>query len=358
MNLLSALNETVRLYGDHTAYVFQIEKTSYKEYFEIVTEFASGLNQMGVKKGDNVALILGNSPEFMIGLYGVLKAGATVIPINPKFTPDEITYIIQNGDVKAIICLDSLVPLLQEIEPYLSYVNNIIVCQTSEERLFVNSFESKMKTLLDVLDAGLNESPDITINDDDTAVILYTSGTTGKPKGAMLTHYNLYSNARDVVSSLQFSKNDKVIACLSMFDVFSLTVVINASLICGATILILTKFNPQEVFQVSNEYEATVFISIPTMYNILFHYEKGIPLDFTNMRLCVTGGASMPVSMLEKFEEKFNVKISEGYGLSEASPVTCFNPLHRPRINTPFVHGLFIGDLARMDKEGYFMPII
>jgi long-chain acyl-CoA synthetase len=404
MNLLSVLKETVRLCGDHSAYVFQGEKTSYKEYFELVTEFASGLNQMGVKKGDHVALVLGNSPEFMIGLYGALKAGATVIPINPNFTPDEITYIIQNGDVKAIICLDSLVPLLKKIEQNLSFVNSIIVCPTSEERLSVCSFELKMKTFLDVLDAGLNESPAISINDDDTAVILYTSGTTGKPKGAMLTHYNLYSNASDVASFLQYSKNDKVIACLPMFHVFCLTVVINASIVCGSTILISTKFNPQEVFQVSNQYGATVFAGVPTMYNFLLHFEKGNPLDFKNMRLCVSGGASMPVSLLEKFEEKFNVKISEGYGLSEASPVTCFNPLHRPRkagsigttimnveskvvnkfgeevpvgeIGELIIKGpnvmkgyykmpdetkiairggwLYTGDLARMDNEGYF----
>lgn len=242
------------------------------------------------------------------------------------------------------------------------------------------------------------------LQDDDTAVILYTSGTTGKPKGAMLTHRNLYSNAADVADYLGYTENDRVIATLPMFHVFCLTVALNAPIVSGATILVMPRFSPKEVFQVAAEQKATVFAGVPTMYNFLYQYPEGRVEDLQTLRLCVSGGASMPVALLENFEKKFNVMVSEGYGLSEASPVTCFNPLDRPRkagsigtnilnvenkvvnelgeevpagmVGELIVRGpnvmkgyykmpeetaaairggwLYTGDLARMDEEGYF----
>lgn len=402
VNLVHSLAETAQKQGERTAYVFQDQSVSYDYFNNMVTKFSSSLAEMGIGKGDNVALIVGNSPHFLIGLYGVMRAGATVIPVNPIYTADEMHYIMQNGDVKAIITLDILLPIMQSLTPRLPSIEHIIICETQPEKTYEEN--EKMKTFTTLVQAGDVSFPCAPIDEEDIAVILYTSGTTGKPKGAMLTHKNLYSNADDVANYLQYSENDRVVAALPMFHVFCLTVAVNAPIVNGATILMLPKFSPQEVFRLCRTYEATVFAGVPTMYNYLFLHEGGNAEDVKTLRLCISGGASMPVALLTNFEKKFNVIVSEGYGLSEAAPVTCFNPLDRPRkpgsigtniwnvenkvvnelgeevavgeVGELIVRGpnvmkgyykapeetaatlrdgwLYTGDLAKMDEEGYF----
>ncbi|WP_419888745.1 fatty acid--CoA ligase family protein [Neobacillus niacini] len=409
MNLSSRLQETAKYAADKTAYYFMGQGTTYAELDGAITSFASGLEKLGVKQGDHVALLLGNSPHFVISLYGALRLGATVIPVNPIYTPDEIGYILNNGDVKVVVALDMAIPLAEKVHAFLPKVEKFVFCETSQNGIPQQNIESlslysKMKSFTEVVASGDLSFIGPELQDDDTAIILYTSGTTGKPKGAMLTHKNLYSNASDVGDYLRMNDQDRVITTLPMFHVFCLTVALNAPLLSGATLLIAPKFSPKEIFELAKEYEATVFAGVPTMYNFLFQYPEGNPEDFKSLRLCISGGASLPVALLANFEKKFNVRVSEGYGLSEASPVTCFNPLDRPRkagsIGTSILHvenkivnelgedlpvgavgelivsgpnimkgyykmpeetaaairdgWLYTGDLARMDEDGYF----
>ncbi|PFG03143.1 fatty acid--CoA ligase family protein [Bacillus sp. es.036] len=402
MNLSQQLTETAATYPEKQAYIYQDEAVLYKELDQKVSAFAANLSAEGIKKDDHVALILGNSPEFLIAYYGVLRAGAVVIPINPIYTPDEIGYLLHNGDVKAIVTLEQALPLVEKMADQLTDI--VLVAYTGEgkeERVIANT---KLKPFTKMIKDQNEVFPDVTINEDDLAVILYTSGTTGKPKGAMLSHKNLFSNASDTGSYLQISSNDVVVTALPMFHVFCMTVSMNAPLISGGTLLILPKFSPQEVFRVAEKFKATIFAGVPTMYNFLYQYPEGRAEYFQHMRLCISGGSSLPVALLHRFEEKFQVRISEGYGLSEASPVTCFNPLDRPRkagsigmnitnvenkvvnelgqevpvgeVGELAVKGpnvmkgyykmpedtavtlkegwLFTGDLAKMDEEGYF----
>lgn len=331
MNLSSHLKNTAKVNADKTAYYFMDQKVSYAEFDGAVTRFASGLKQLGVKKGDHIALLLGNSPHFVISLYGAMRLGATVIPINPIYTPDEIGYILNNGDVKVIVALDLLLPLAEKMEALLPQVESYIICESNPLNKVDVSANEKMKSFSDVISSGNLAFDEPELFEDDVAVILYTSGTTGRPKGAMLTHKNLYSNARDIGEYLKMNHLDKVMTVLPMFHVFSLTVVVNAPLISGSTIIIVPKFSPKEIFRLAKKYGVTVFAGVPTMYNFLHQYPDGDPNDFSTFRLCISGGSSLPVALLKNFEKKFNVLISEGYGLSEASPVTCFNPLDRPR---------------------------
>ncbi|RJS61692.1 fatty acid--CoA ligase family protein [Bacillus sp. PK3_68] len=336
MNLSTALEHAAAKQGGKVAYHFLDQTATYEELNMAVHRFASGLKALGIEQGDHLALITGNSPQFIISLYGALRAGATVIPINPLYSPEEISYIVQNADAKAVILLDILVPLANKIDQTLPFVEHYIVCEMNEERTKEKqpeefSIYKKMKTFSKVMDIGLQPFHPPAVSEDDTAVILYTSGTTGKPKGAMLSHKNLYSNARDIGSYLQFSEKDRIITVLPMFHVFCLSVCLNAPLISGATMIIFPKFSPKEIFAQAKQHQATVFAGVPTMYNFLYQSGEGHSEDFASLRLCISGGSSMPVALLENFEKKFNVKISEGYGLSEASPVTTFNPLDRPR---------------------------
>ncbi|RAS73732.1 long-chain-fatty-acid--CoA ligase [Priestia endophytica] len=331
MNILQNLSIKAQEDGEKTAYKYKDYVVSYKMLDEQATKFASGLQTLGVQKGDHVALLLNNSYHFIVSLYGVLRAGAVAVPINPLYTKSEIQYILQDSDVKTVISIDSLLNSLER-EPYLK---NIIVCPT--ERLAeADSFhvskrlKGKVHTFTEVLHLLERTLLPVPIDGEDVAMILYTSGTTGKPKGAMLTHTNIYSNARDTSTYLNIAKSDRIIAVLPMFHVFCLTVCINAPLIAGATILILPKFSPSQVFSYVSAEKATIFAGVPTMYNFLCQYENGTREALESLRLCVSGGSSMPGALLGEFEEKFQISIREGYGLSEASPVTCFNP---PRSN-------------------------
>ncbi|MFY4774257.1 fatty acid--CoA ligase family protein [Metabacillus sp. RGM 3146] len=410
MNLSSRLAETGEKYRDKAAYFFEGEQTTYGELNEMADRFAASLVAMGIGKGDHVALLLGNSPYFVISFYGALRAGASVIPVNPIYTPSEIAYILNNGDVKAVVSLDLFIPIFEQLHATLPVLEHIIVCDTppSEKKAALDpgklNINPKMKSFTGLSTRGIGNFTAPELLEDDVAVILYTSGTTGNPKGAMLTHKNLYCNANDVASYLKIGEEDKVITALPMFHVFCMTVSLNAPLMSGGTLLIMPKFSPAEVFRLAREYKASVFAGVPTMYNFLFQTPDGKPEDLQSFRLCISGGASMPVALLKGFEQKFKVVISEGYGLSEASPVTCFNPLDRPRkpgsigmsiqnvenkvvnelgdevptgqVGELVVRGdnvmkgyykmpeetahtirngwLYTGDLARQDEEGYF----
>ncbi|QFT88288.1 Long-chain-fatty-acid--CoA ligase [Bacillus sp. THAF10] len=410
MNISSQLAQTAKTNPMKAAYIFEGDTKTYAELNAAINAFASGLEKLGIKQGDHIGLVVGNSPYFVIGLYGAARLGATVVPINPIYTPDELTYILKDSDVKAIITLDLLVPLFEKLHPHLTETEHYIICETPDGKEKAKKYPveqlsiyAKLKSFTGIMASGSFNYEGPLLEDDDVAVILYTSGTTGKPKGAMLTHKNLYRNAKDSADFLKMNDQDKVVATLPMFHVFCLTVALNAPLMNGATVIIVPRFTPQAIFEVVHTYEATVFAGVPTMYNFLFQ-APGEKENFKSLRLCISGGASMPVALLESFEKKFNVIISEGFGLSEASPVTCFNPLDRPRkagsIGTSIVNienkvvnelgeelppgevgelvvrgpnvmkgyyklpeetaaairdgWLYTGDLAKMDEDGYF----
>ena len=336
MNLVTCVHETALEQPTKTAYHFMGRDTSYAEFDQSISRFASALQELGVEKGDHVAFLLGNSPHFLISLYATMRLGATAIPINPIYTPDEISYIIQNSDAKAVIALDMLLPLVEKAAGAFPSVSTYVICETTPDvgekiAALPDGVRAKVKPFTQLL---MSASPDVLpveINPEDNAVILYTSGTTGRPKGAMLTHGNLFSNARDTADYLGFTPVDKVLATLPVFHIFALTVVVNAPLLKGATVLLVPRFSPQEVFDMARDQQATIFAGVPTMYNFLYQFPEANVEDFSTIRIAISGGSSLPVALLHNFEEKYNVRISEGYGLSEASPVTCFNPLDRDR---------------------------
>jgi long-chain acyl-CoA synthetase len=335
LNISTKLFENTQKFGEKPAYFFQGTPSSYLEFNAAVSKFADALTQLGVQKGDHIALLLGNSPHFVIGLYGALRAGATVIPINPIYTPDEIGYILNDADAKVVVALDLLVPLFEKMNPLLPKIEHLVICETPKEEdasLDVTklSIFPKLKSFTSLVASGSRQFEGPALHEEDVAVILYTSGTTGKPKGAMLTHKNIYSNAKDTADYLNINENDRVLATLPMFHVFCLTVALNAPLMNGGTVIIVPKFSPGDIFSIVKDLKATVFAGVPTMYNFLLQYPAATTGDLSDLRLCISGGASMPVALLKSFEKKFQVTVSEGYGLSEAAPVTCFNPLDRP----------------------------
>lgn len=405
MNLSSQLSATAKEYPEKAAFIFEDNETSYAAFDAAVTKFASSLHKLGYQKGDHIALVTGNSPYYVIGLYGALRLGAVVIPVNPLYTSHEMEYILKNGDVKAIITMDVLLEKFSDLVGKLTSVTHYISCETGADIVESHpNIKAKMESFTDLVNNGSLQFSAPASEENENALILYTSGTTGKPKGAMLSHKNLYSNAKDVADYLTINGEDRVIAALPMFHVFCLTVSLNAPLMNGGTVIIMPKFSPQDVFHISQTLEPTIFAGVPTMYNYLLQSAQENEDLFTSVRMCISGGSAMPVALLKAFEGTFDVAVSEGYGLSEASPVTCFNPLDRPRkpgsIGQNIIHvenkvvnefgeevepgevgelvvcgpnvmsgyykmpeetavalrdgWLYTGDMARMDDEGYF----
>ena len=362
MNLVEQVRQRALEQPNRIAFHYKGKDITYGEFEQAVGKFASVIRHLNIQKGDHIALILGNRPEFLISLYAAMRAGVTVIPINPIYTIDEITYIVNNGDIKAIIAGESFLETIEKGQNAFPQVETYIICESTnniEEKVSIlsESVKEKVRLFNKELDSITTLVDCDEIDHEDTAVILYTSGTTGYPKGAMLSHKNLYSNARDVSNHFLMSSEDRVIATLPLFHVFGLTVVANAPLLKGAKILIAPRFNPSEIYELAKTQKATVFAGVPTMLNFLCQFKKGNPECFSNLRLAISGGAPLPISVLDSFEERFNIKVSEGYGLSEAAPVTCFNPLNRER--KPGSIGMSIPNVENrvVDDQGNEVPI-
>lgn len=355
MNLVESIRQNALKQPDRRAYHFAGSDATYSEFVQQVECFAAGLQTLGIKKGDHVAFLLGNTPHYLISLYATMTIGAVAIPINPMYTQDEISYIIGNGDVKAVILLDSLLPLVEAGDMLFPGVHTYILCETAGNANGGVSVKGKVHWFSEMMDASKRLEP-VSLAQDEVAIILYTSGTTGQKKGAMLTHANLYSNARDVGQFFGMTAEDRVIATLPLFHVFALTVVVNAPLVQGAAVLLAPRFSPGDIYELSRSQNATVFAGVPTMFNFLHQY-VGNPEDFSSLRLAISGGAPMPIRVLFDFEEKFNIQVSEGYGLSEASPVTCFNPIDRERKAGSIGASIPNVENKVVDEQGKEVPI-
>ncbi|WP_048749096.1 long-chain-fatty-acid--CoA ligase [Paenibacillus sp. P22] len=325
------------------AYVWGGRETSYSELMDQVMRCASGLASHGIVKGDKVVLLLGNSPDFVIAYYGILRIGAVAVPVNPTYTPEEIAYVLDNSRARAVIAAAPLEPVFHALRPRLPELKLVVLTEAG------TSWD-------ELLDAGGGNIESAYIKDDDTAVILYTSGTTGKPKGAMLSHRNLATNAESVHSMFKINHEDRAVVVLPMFHIYSMTVCVNAPLAVGAALIIMPRFQPAEVIRTIREDRATMFSGVPTMYSFLLQFPGASAADFAGIRLCSSGGASLPLEVLNRFEEKFQTVIYEGYGLSEASPVTAFNPLGG--IRKPGSIGVDIPNVINkvVDSEGREVP--
>jgi long-chain acyl-CoA synthetase len=296
---------------------------SYAELDEAARRVASGLRERGVEPGDRVGVMLPNVPQFASAYYGVLYAGAVVVPMNILLKEREITYYLGDSEAKAVIGWHEIASTL---EPAATEIG--VEC-------IVMDGESLAGPL-----AGAEPLPEVTDRAaGDTAVILYTSGTTGKPKGAQLTHANLAINA-DVSSQLfSLGPDDIVLGALPLFHAFGQTCGLNAVIGSGASLALIPRFDAGRALSAIERDGVTVFEGVPTMFSALLHHPERDQADVSTLKVCVSGGAALATELLRDFERVFDCVILEGYGLSETSPVACFNHPNRERkpgsIGTP-----------------------
>jgi long-chain acyl-CoA synthetase len=331
LNLAVLLEDSVRNVPERTAVVCGDLRFTYAEINANANRVANALKNIGIEKGDKVALSCANLPFFPIIYYGILKAGAVVVPLNILFKGREIAYHLDDSDAKMYFCFEGTAELpigeegfkgFSEIEDCRDFV--LLTLDPAAESPFEDT-----QTFWQFIENQASEFASESTDPDDTAVILYTSGTTGQPKGAELTHFNIVMNAR--LSDNMFPRRDADVHLLTLplFHSFGQIVQMNAGFYNRATLVLLPRFTPEAALQTMQAHDVTFFAGVPTMYWALLNFPDAEKFDLAkiaaNLRICVAGGSPLPVEVLRGFEAKFDTKIIEGYGLSETSPVATFN---------------------------------
>src|SRR5262245_8788495 len=314
-NLANNLIRTTERYPDQTAIRLDDYAVSYDEFHRSASAIASWLRDRGLDPGDRVGLVLPNVPAFATLFYGTMLAGGTVVPMNPLLKHREVEYYLDNSGARFLFAVDSMHDEAQT------------AAQTAGiEAVAVGPLG------FDAAGDGTTRVEPEPRGDDDTAVILYTSGTTGKPKGAELTHANLAGNAAVTATTLLLLQpHEVVMGCLPLFHVFGLTCGLNAAVTSGACFTLLPRFDGGKALELMQRDRVNVFEGVPTMYSAMLNHPDRERYDLSSLRTCVSGGAAMPVEVMRVFEQVFDCIVLEGYGMSETSPVVSFNHPDRPR---------------------------
>jgi len=343
LNLGAILSTAAVERPDHVAIRLNDRTLDYRELERAARGVATGLRERGIEPGDHVAIMVPNLPEFTIAYFGILYAGCTVVPLNVLLTAPEVSYHIEDSEAKLLIAH----PLFGEPAERGAADAGVPVVWADGDQA---------PTLAEL--AASEPLPALHATDpDDTAVILYTSGTTGKPKGAELTHANLLLNCALVVPRLlPLGRDDVALATLPLFHSFGQTCIQNAMISMGATITLLPRFTPEDAFEIMQRDGVTLFAGVPTMYFALLNHPGGERYDLSKLRFCMAGGAAMPVEVMRAFEEKYPVQILEGFGLSETSPVASFNTLERPRNPGSIGYPVWGVEMCILDENDQPLP--
>jgi long-chain acyl-CoA synthetase len=350
LNLATLLRDSAATYPKKAALIIGPTTLSYETVHGHAQKLAGGLAKLGIKRGQHIALMLPNVPQFTIAYFAAHYLGCPVVPLNVLLTPDEIAYHLSDSDAVALIAWEGFGEQAQAGFNRAEACKHFIVVKVDPSDTSAPS-EGQNFTALIASAEPVKDLPDTM--PDDTAVILYTSGTTGRPKGAELSHFNLFYNADYAANRLVSLPPDTVaLAVLPLFHSFGQTVIQNAVLRIGGTVVLLPRFEPKAAFELMQKHRVSFFAGVPTMYFALLHFPDASQYDISSLKFCSSGGSAMPVEVMRAFDQKYNVNIIEGYGLSETSPVACFNQLDKPK--RPGSIGVPIGgvEFKLIDDQG------
>jgi long-chain acyl-CoA synthetase len=332
------LNDTAAKFPERAAIRMKNRTYTYRQLKEQVDRFTTALVRLGLKKGDRVAVMFRNSPEYVIAYYAALQAGGVVVQVNPLYTDHELLYILQHSGAAWALTSGEQLDKWKRVRPQ-TVIQSIILfgsnIPVSEEWIY----EAEK-----LIASTPPEPPRVNIDAmEDLAVLQYTGGTTGRSKGVMLTHFNLVANVHQSYlfsSSLLSVPGEVVLGISPFYHVYGMTSCMNLTLYIAGTLIPLERFDADEVIDTIERERPTLFSGVPTMYIALLHHEKSAKTDMSSLKLCISGSAPLPVEIMHQFEAKTGARIVEGYGLSEASPVTHRNPVHGLRkegsIGVPF----------------------
>jgi long-chain acyl-CoA synthetase len=412
--LYQVLDDTAREFPGLDAVIFQGRGIKYGELAGWTRDLASGLHQIGIKRGQRVAIMLPNCPQYIVAYYAILKLGGVVVNVNPMYVERELEFQLNDAGAQTILAARDLLPRLEAVKGKTPLKTVILTDADEHVGKEGNMGQRKIAgtealEYTDLLKKGTSQGPPIlSIDPDEVALLQYTGGTTGFSKGAMLTHYNLVSDVVQCVSwNVGAQKGEeRMLAVLPFFHVYGMTVTMNEAIYLAATIILLPRFQVDDCLEAINKYQPTRFPGVPTMYIGIINHPRVKEYNISSIKVCSSGSAPLPVEALRRFEELTGGKISEGYGLTEASPVTHANPfsgkrkvgsigLPRPDTDAKVVDletgekdlppgeegelcirgpqvmkgywnrpeetaktlrngWLYTGDIAKMDEEGYF----
>ena len=340
-NLATLLTESAEKFPERVAIRLDETEINYAALDQVSKLVAGLLQSKGVEAGDRVGIMLPNVPHFPMVYYGILRMGARVVPMNVLLTAREIKHYLGNSGAKLVVAWEDFAPAaIEAAEEVGAEVISINPTNVADLIQGIEPYE------------GVAE-----VEPDDTAVILYTSGTTGQPKGAELTHSNIRSNIESIGDLFTPTEEDVFFGGLPLFHVFGQTVAMNASIKTGAELTLLPRFDPAKALEIIQRDKVTIFQGVPTMYAAMLQVPNRADYDISSLRLCVSGGAALPVEIIRAFEAEINTPILEGYGLSETSPVACFGRVDMERkagtIGTPIRDV----ELRLVDEEGNVLGV-
>lgn len=337
------LDRTAEKFPDAPAFDFLGAKQNWGEINSATKKFAKGLQDIGVSKGTKVGIFLPNCPFFLIAYYALMRLGATVVNYNPLYATEELANMIEDSETEVMITAD-LEMLYGKMEKMLSNtrLDKLVIASFVDMLPFPKNYLFKFvkgKELADVKPTRrIFRYEDLINNDDDykpvkidpendIALYQYTGGTTGLPKGAMLTHANVVANTEQAAMWLGCEEGqDRMLGVLPFFHVFAMTAVMNLSVRKAMEIIALPRFEIDAALKLINDKKPTVFPGVPAIFNGMNNHRKLHQFDLSSLKYCISGGAPLPVEVKKKFEEKTGAVVVEGYGLTESSPVLCCNP--------------------------------
>ena len=299
---------------DATATIFAGQKLTYAEIKQRVDRFATALHRLGIAKGDRVGIMLPNCPQYLVATFAILRLGAIVVNVNPLYTPREVAVVAEDSGIRALVVLDLLVPAAQGVV----------------ETLIVTSFTQKASFEEMIAGVDVPELPRMTVDPSDVAVLQYTGGTTGTPKGAMLTHENIFANVvqSTVLHIPSLRRGDeRYLLVIPFFHIYGFTVGLMAGTWLGAAQILIPKYDVEALLAAVREHRPTYFPGVPTLFISLLNHPKARESGLDRIRAFNSGSAPLPLEVLDAFENLTGGMLSEGYGLSEASPVTHTSPL-------------------------------
>ena len=339
-NLADNLTATAERFPDRPAIKLDDLVLTWSDVQQGAQRVAGMLQGKGIGPGDRVAMVLPNVPPFPVIFYGALAVGAVVVPMNPLLKGREVKYYLEDSGASILFAWKDMA---EEAGKGASEVGIECVEVGTD--------------FAEVLAGHDPVTEVVSREDDDDVVLLYTSGTTGQPKGAQLTHHGMSTNAATSAETLiEITEDDVVMGCLPLFHVFGLTCGLNASVLKGSCLTLIPRFDPEKALEVVSRDQVTVFEGVPTMYAAMLHAKGADAADMSSLRTCISGGSAMPVEVMKSFEQKFDCIVLEGYGLSETSPVASFNQPGQERkpgsIGTP-VRGC---EMKVVDDDGQEVP--
>jgi len=342
VNLLDLLQRSTEKFVTRTALISGDRSLTYGELWEVVRRLGVGFRRLGVEPGERVGLMLPNVPEFVQVYFGILAAQGTVVPLNVLYKGEEVRYILEDAAIRRIISGRMFLPVIQAARERLTHPLQVVLVDGDGDG------DSWITSAHDLLrETGETAAP----APHEVAVCLYTSGTTGRPKGALLSHENLLSNMSAFRQIAPCDQRDVFLCVLPLFHSYGATVLMLFPLDIGAAIVLEPRFIPDQTMRVMAERGVTVFAAVPSMY-ALWAQLPPLSVDLSRVRFAISGGAPLPLETLRRFEERYGILIYEGYGLTEAAPVLTENPLLGPRKVGSVGKPLPGIELKVLDEEG------